>query len=84
MSIVSSISGRTSTDENEVCRRAVESYGLIRTSRCTPVSQSKIAVGVLALDVERRLGDARRAAFFTVGDLGCEALGLRPTSCTCA
>ncbi len=38
MSIVSSTSGRTSTDANEVCRRALESNGLIRTRRWTPVS----------------------------------------------
>ena len=28
----------TLTDENDVCRRADESYGEMRTRRCTPVS----------------------------------------------
>ena len=38
MSTASSISGVTSTSANEVCRRAAESNGLMRTSRCTPRS----------------------------------------------
>ena len=34
----SSISGMTSTDANEVCRRLAWSNGEIRTSRCVPAS----------------------------------------------
>ena len=78
MSIVSSTSGRTSTEANEVCRRALESNGLIRTRRWTPGLAAEIAVGVLALDVDGRLLDAGRAAVFAVGDLGLEPLGLGP------
>ena len=78
MSIVSSTSGRTSTDANDVCRRAVESNGLIRTRRWTPGLAAEIAVGVLALDVDGRLLDAGRAAVLAVGDLGLEAFGLGP------
>ena len=76
--MVSSTSGRTSTDANDVCRRAAESYGLIRTSRWTPGLAAEIAVGVFALDVDGRLLDAGRAAVLAVGDLGLEALGLGP------
>ena len=39
---------------------------------------AEIAVGVFALDVDGRLLDPRRAAVFTVGDLGREPLGLGP------
>ena len=38
ISIVSSTTGYTQTDANEVCRRAAASNGEIRTSRCTPAS----------------------------------------------
>ena len=38
MSISSSMAGVTSTDANAVWRRAWASKGLMRTSRCTPVS----------------------------------------------
>ena len=37
-SMVSSMSGYTNTDANEVWRRACESNGEMRTSRCTPFS----------------------------------------------
>ena len=33
-----STTGKIATLENEVCRRALESNGDIRTSRCTPAS----------------------------------------------
>src|SRR2546422_9485669 len=33
-----STTGKIATDENDVCRLALESYGEIRTSRCTPAS----------------------------------------------
>src|SRR5207245_3934723 len=33
-----STTGKIATDENDVCRRALESYGEIRTSGCTPAS----------------------------------------------
>ncbi|MGY3081777.1 hypothetical protein ACVWZZ_008185 [Bradyrhizobium sp. LM6.10] len=36
--MLSSITGNTATDENEVCRRALESNGEMRTRRCTPAS----------------------------------------------
>src|ERR1700722_14388696 len=36
--MLSSITGKIATEENEVCRRALESNGEIRTSRCTPAS----------------------------------------------
>ena len=34
--------GTTSTAANDVCRRALESKGLIRTRRCTPLSDSRV------------------------------------------
>jgi hypothetical protein len=37
-SIESSTSGWTKTLANDVCRRALESKGLLRTNRCTPTS----------------------------------------------
>ena len=37
-SMVSSSTGKTNTEAKEVWRRAAESKGEIRTSRCTPVS----------------------------------------------
>ena len=42
MLMVPSISGITSTAANEVCRRALESNGLMRTSRCTPASLCRL------------------------------------------
>src|SRR3981081_4719900 len=36
--MLSSTTGKIDTDENEVCLRALESNGDIRTSRCTPAS----------------------------------------------
>src|ERR1700691_109114 len=38
ISMLSSAPGKTKTDANDVCRRAFESYGEIRTSRCIPAS----------------------------------------------
>ena len=32
------VDGEMNTDANDVCRRAFESNGLLRTRRCTPVS----------------------------------------------
>src|SRR5882672_6912873 len=36
--MLAATTGKIATDENEVCRRALESNGEIRTSRCTPAS----------------------------------------------
>src|SRR5258705_11791605 len=36
--MLSSTTGKIATEENEVCRRALESYGDIRNNRCTPAS----------------------------------------------
>src|SRR5438309_1865740 len=49
--MVSSISGVTSTAANDVCRRALASNGLIRTSRCTLVLLGQLGGGAQLLGV---------------------------------
>ena len=78
ISKLSSISGETKTAAKEVCRRAPESKGDLRTSRCTPVSVRSPAVGVLAAQVHGRALDAGHFAGAGLDQLDIKALGLAP------
>ena len=74
----SSSSGVTSRLAKLVWRRAWESKGLMRTSRCTPRSAESQPVGEAALDDERRRQQARLLALGGLVDLDPEAAPLGP------
>ena len=78
ISILSSITGKTPTEAKLVCRRALESKGEMRTSRCTPDSGLQPAIGVLALDQNRRRFDAGLFALALFEIIDLVAATLRP------
>ena len=65
-------------------RRLEASNGEMRTRRCTPVSPSQVAVGVLAGHLDGRRLDARLLAGEQIDDLGLEPRRARTSAGTCA
>ncbi len=63
-----------------MCRRAFESNGEMRTSRCTPELGLEPAIGVVALDQERRALDPGLLAVGPIDDVDLEAVLLGPAA----